>query len=193
MTDAIAPRAPRAPRSDARRRREALLAAAADGFRAEGYGVSLESIAERAGVGRATLYRNFKDRGALALAIFAAEVDALGGAIDPDVPIRETVASMIRQGASTLALFARIAADLGEDEANIIAFRGLADRLESLLAPAVAAALVRGELAPGTTAHHIILTIRMAGTLLLPRMTPDEATQCLSEALELLFSGLRPR
>ncbi|WP_294298322.1 TetR family transcriptional regulator [uncultured Sphingomonas sp.] len=193
MTDPAAPRAPRAPRQDAQRRRQALLAAAADAFRAEGYGVRLESIAEKAGVGRATLYRNFKDRGALAIAIFAAEVEALVGMIDPAAPIRETVAAMIRQGASALTLFARIAADLGEDEANIIAFRALGDRLDALLTPAVDAARARGELGADTTAHHIVLTVRMAGGLLLPHMTRDEQVDCLSEALDLLFSGLRPR
>ncbi|MFD1788763.1 TetR/AcrR family transcriptional regulator [Sphingomonas floccifaciens] len=170
-----------------------MLAAAAEGFRAEGYGVSLESIAERAGVGRATLYRNFKDRGALAIAIFAAEVSALEGTIDPARPIRETVAAMIRQGASALTLFARIAADLGEDEANVTAFRALGDRLEAMLAPAVMAAAARGELAAGVTTHHIVLTVRMVGGLLLPRMTADELSACLTEALDLMFSGLRPR
>ncbi len=187
------PRPARAPRQDAQRRRHALLAAAAEGFRAEGYGIPLEAIAERAGVGRATLYRNFKDRGALAIAIFAAEVDALTGTIDPAAPIRDTVAAMIRRGASALTLFARIAADLGEDEANIVAFRALGDRLEALLAPAVDAALVRGELAAGTTTHHIVLSVRMVGGLLLARMSEDEQAACISEALDLVFSGLRPR
>lgn len=192
-TDAATPRPPRAPRQDARRRRDALLVAAAAAFRAEGYGVPLESIAERAGVGRATLYRNFKDRSALAIAIFAAEVEALTSTIDAAAPIRETIAAMIRRGASALTLFARIAAELGEDEANIIAFRALGDRLEALLAPAVEAARARGELAADTTAHHIVLIVRMVGGLILPHMTPDELSDCLSEALDLLFSGLRPR
>lgn len=193
MTAVSTERRTRAPRQDAQRRREALLAAAAAGFSAEGYGVSLESIAERAGVGRATLYRNFKDRGALAIAIFAAEVDALAGTIDPAAPIRETVAATIRQGASALTLFARIAADLGEDEANIIAFRALGERLEALLAPAVDAARARGELAADVTTHHILLTVRMVGGLLLPRMTPQELCDGVSDALDLVFAGLRPR
>ena len=46
-------------RSDARENRERILAAAAEAFAAEGLGVSLVEIARRAGVGNATLHRNF--------------------------------------------------------------------------------------------------------------------------------------
>ena len=48
-------------RSDARERREALLTAGEQCFREQGFTVPLEQIADRAGVGRGTLYRNFKD------------------------------------------------------------------------------------------------------------------------------------
>ncbi|MEH3160406.1 MAG: hypothetical protein PGN08_16725 [Sphingomonas taxi] len=99
-------------------------------------------------------------------------MEALIGTIDPAAPIRETIAAMVRQGASALTLFARIAADLGEDEANIIAFRALGDRLEALLAPAVEAARARGELSADVTTHHIVLTVRMAGSLI---PTPHDA------------------
>jgi AcrR family transcriptional regulator len=52
-------------RRDALVRRERILAAAVEVFRSEGLDVPLEKIADRAGVGRATLYRNFPDREAL--------------------------------------------------------------------------------------------------------------------------------
>jgi AcrR family transcriptional regulator len=52
-------------RQDARVRRERILLAAQALFRTEGLNVPLEKIAEAAGVGRATLYRNFPDREAL--------------------------------------------------------------------------------------------------------------------------------
>jgi AcrR family transcriptional regulator len=52
-------------RQDARVRRDRILLAAQELFRTEGLGVPLEKIAEAAGVGRATLYRNFQDREAL--------------------------------------------------------------------------------------------------------------------------------
>jgi AcrR family transcriptional regulator len=51
--------APRCLRSDARENRDRILAAAAQAFADEGAGVSLVEIARRAGVGNATLHRNF--------------------------------------------------------------------------------------------------------------------------------------
>jgi len=51
--------APRCLRSDARENRDRILAAAAQAFADEGAGVSMIEIARRAGVGNATLHRNF--------------------------------------------------------------------------------------------------------------------------------------
>ena len=52
-------------RVDARRNLEQLLAAARDLVAEKGAGVALEEVAQRAGVGIATLYRRFPDRTAL--------------------------------------------------------------------------------------------------------------------------------
>jgi AcrR family transcriptional regulator len=56
-------------RVDARRNRERLLMAARDGFVEQGVDVPLEEVAQRAGVGIATLYRRFPDRVALMRAV----------------------------------------------------------------------------------------------------------------------------
>jgi AcrR family transcriptional regulator len=60
MTDLLAQRRPH--RADAARNFEALLVAARDAFTELGVEASLEEIARRAGVGIATLYRNFPTR-----------------------------------------------------------------------------------------------------------------------------------
>jgi AcrR family transcriptional regulator len=65
-------------RKDAARRRDALREAAAAEFAERGLDVPLDAIADRAGVGRATLYRNFADRNELVLAVFAGHVEDLG-------------------------------------------------------------------------------------------------------------------
>ena len=65
-------------RKDAADRRTALLRAAADVFAEEGIDTPLDRIAERAGVGRATLYRNFANRTEIALAVLLVEVESLG-------------------------------------------------------------------------------------------------------------------
>jgi AcrR family transcriptional regulator len=67
----------RAMRSDARRNREKLLLAAVELFAGAGEDVALEAIAERAGVGIGTLYRNFPTREALAEAAYRNEVQRL--------------------------------------------------------------------------------------------------------------------
>ena len=52
-------------RSDARRNRDRILAAAGELYVEQGVDVPLEEVARRAGVGIATLYRRFPDRGQL--------------------------------------------------------------------------------------------------------------------------------
>jgi AcrR family transcriptional regulator len=64
-------------RADARRNFDALLAAARDVFSEEGVDAPLEDIARRAGVGIATLYRNFPRRQDLFDAVYIGEVEEL--------------------------------------------------------------------------------------------------------------------
>ncbi|MGW5115870.1 TetR/AcrR family transcriptional regulator [Streptomyces noursei] len=74
MADAGAPRPLRA---DARRNREKILTAAVRAFATEGLDAHLERIAKEAGVGSATLYRNFPTREALIEAVYRNEVAQL--------------------------------------------------------------------------------------------------------------------
>ena len=70
-------RGARAPRADALRNREHLLATAEQHFAEHGVGGSLDAIAKRAGVGAGTLYRHFPTREALLAALLTARDDAL--------------------------------------------------------------------------------------------------------------------
>ncbi|HJD82247.1 helix-turn-helix domain-containing protein [Kitasatospora aureofaciens] len=58
-------------RRDAQRNRDLLLAAAREMFSRHGLDVPLDQIAKEAGVGNATLYRNFPTREALVAEVFA--------------------------------------------------------------------------------------------------------------------------
>lgn len=90
-------------RRDARRNREAILDAARELF-AESADVPMCEVARRAGVGQATLYRNFPDRRALAAEILGEQVErivllAAEHAGDPDaffVLLRSLVEGMVR-------------------------------------------------------------------------------------------------
>ena len=64
-------------RVDARRNFDAILEAAATAYAELGAGVSMDEIARRAGVGVATLYRNFPTRTALMEAVYLASVHEL--------------------------------------------------------------------------------------------------------------------
>jgi AcrR family transcriptional regulator len=77
-------------RADARRNRDKVLRAARAAFAASGYGVPLDEIAARAGVGPGTVYRHFPAKEALFQAVVTARVEDLiddararAGADDP--------------------------------------------------------------------------------------------------------------
>ena len=82
-------------RADARRNRDAIVAAARAAFAAADDSVPLEGIARDAGVGIGTLYRHFPTREALVEAVYAAELDdvtdsapALLARFPPDAALR---------------------------------------------------------------------------------------------------------
>lgn len=76
------PASTRKARSDGQRNRELLIRVAKDAFTEEGAGVSLDSIAKKAGVGAGTLYRHFPTRESLLEAVYRAEVDMLAEAAE---------------------------------------------------------------------------------------------------------------
>lgn len=83
-------------RADARRNRDAILRAAREAFEADGVFTSLDGIALRAGVGNATLYRNFPTRDDLlagvietSFAAALAEADELARTLSPRAALAE--------------------------------------------------------------------------------------------------------
>jgi len=101
-------------RADARRNYEALLAAAAETFSAHGTDAPLDEIARRAGVGNATLYRNFPTRRELIVAVCANEVEALRDHAEhfADIPPREALIAWLDKFAEHIAANKGLAAAL---------------------------------------------------------------------------------
>jgi AcrR family transcriptional regulator len=64
-------------RKDAQERLDRLIDAAVELYASDGYDVPFEKIAERAGVSRPTLHRNFPDRDALSAAVLKVHMDEL--------------------------------------------------------------------------------------------------------------------
>lgn len=88
--------APRAMRADAFRNREAILLEARKTFEEEGVLASLDGIALRAGVGNATLYRNFPTRDDLLFAVMEvnlasvlADADEISRSLDASEAVAE--------------------------------------------------------------------------------------------------------
>lgn len=180
-------------RRDAMERREALIAAARECFARDGYFVPLEEIADRAGVGRGTLYRNFKDRMALALAIFEHELDQVGHRVDATLPLDQALVRVVMQGAGAAALFARLATDMPLDADNRAAFEQLRHRLERLLQPLADRGHADGTLAPELGARELVLATRMAGGLKLFHLSEAERCEQVEAAVVLVMRGLSPR
>src|ERR1700716_2418818 len=67
----------RPPRTDAVRNRQLLLGAAAEGFAEQGTEVSIAEIAQRAGVGKGTVFRHFVTKEDLIAAIMGEMIDSL--------------------------------------------------------------------------------------------------------------------
>lgn len=70
-------RAPRPHRADAARNFDAVLEAAREVFTERGFDAPLEEVADRAGVGIATLYRNFPTREVLVENVYIVEIQAV--------------------------------------------------------------------------------------------------------------------
>src|SRR5271156_2374714 len=93
-------------RADARRNRDRVLEAARTSFGAEGWDVSLDEIARRAGVGAGTVYRHFPTKEALfeavvfdRLAELVEEARALLDDLDPGSAFWSFVERLAREGA----------------------------------------------------------------------------------------------
>jgi AcrR family transcriptional regulator len=143
-------------RADARRNRDQLLLAARDVFVEAGPDAPLEDVAQRAGVGIATLYRRFPDRSALMRAVV---LDVLGRtayearlalAEEPDA-FQALIRYMHR--AVDLRVAAVIPALLGQvslDDEEMLQARGAASRpLQAIIDAAHSACTLRPDVTFG--------------------------------------------
>ncbi len=178
-------------RKDAQRNRDAVLAAARELF-AECADPPMYEIAKRAGVGQATLYRNFPDRRDLAAALIVEQMEqteelAAEYAGDPDaffLLIRNVVETMARfHGLGELA---REDACLGSalDRRR----RRLAELLKEPLKDAKAAGTVRRDL----TTDDVFLMISMIKGAVERADGPAARAAAASRALTLMLGGLAP-
>jgi AcrR family transcriptional regulator len=130
-------------RSDARRNRELLVAAAARVFAAQGVDAPLDAVARDAGVGNATMYRNFPTREAMLEAVLHERYQQLASSAEELLAVTPPDAALI--------------AWLGEFVAYSQTFRGLPDPVLATLRD------------QGSALHDSCETMRIAAARLLVR------------------------
>jgi AcrR family transcriptional regulator len=176
-------------RKDASENRKAILAAARELF-ADSTDVAMSTIAKRAGVGQATLYRNFPNRGALAAEIIDERFEQIAALAaehegDPDaflVILRSLIDGIVSMYA--LAVLAR--SDAETDSHIQRARQRMRALLEGPLSDAKGAGLVRRDLA----VEDVLLIMAMGRGAM--EGLPDAAARSAvaHRVLALLLSGV---
>lgn len=183
-------------RSDAAANRAAIVAAARDLFADAGADVPLDAIADRAGVGIATLYRRFPDRHALVRAVALETIDGLCAALalaeaepDPALAWRRFAGAAVdaRIGAVAPALAPTPHLDVRGDPEVAAAREQMLARAERLVARCHRAGTIRKDVSASEALLAIIVVTRP-----LPNIPAELSTRVAPRMLTLLEAGLRP-
>ena len=183
----------KAPRADALRNRERIVTAASEMFTEFGPDVPLDEIARRAGVGNATVYRNFPDRDALVREVVCSVMDrtseaaelALAQSGDAFGALERFVHASADERIT--ALCPMVQGTFDQYHPDLVAARVRIERLvEQLMDRARAAGQLRGDVSVGDL---------MVAVAQLSR--PPAGTGCLTldgfvhRTLQLFLDGLR--
>ena len=179
-------------RSDAAARRDLILDAANGVFAEYGVNAPLELVIEQAGVGRATLYRNFPDRGALMSALLERSLSAIQAraeALQGDDDALFALLQHLALGIATAAPLSDYWRAIDRDHPVIAAARRRITGIFSApLQRAIDAGLCRSDFTPA----DITLITGMLGASLRGG-SPATRRVLARRALDLLCAGLRPR
>ncbi len=177
-------------RADAQANREKILQAALFQFAQDGPEASLNEVARRAGVGVATLYRNFPTRDSLVAAVYAQELYALGSAVDeylaamaPDEALdawgtRFLDYATTKRGLGEALQAARASGDITVDPRTVLI--GAMDKL-------LAAGREAGTITSDATGEELLLAL--GGLWSLPH--DDQFPVRAQRLLGLVFAGVR--
>ncbi|MCC3275673.1 MULTISPECIES: TetR/AcrR family transcriptional regulator [unclassified Arthrobacter] len=155
-------------RADARRNRDALIAAARHVFDAGDVELRFDDFARLAGVGTGTLYRHFPTREALAEAVYQEEIDSLcerAGELQDAMPAEEALEAflhgMVDHMESQKGLGATLAVLLsGSTTAIADGTRKLTSAVDTLVTAAAAAGTIRKDIGAGA----VLLALHGIGT-----------------------------
>jgi AcrR family transcriptional regulator len=178
-------------RSDAKRNREAILAAARQLF-ADCSDVPMCEVARRAGVGQATLYRNFPDRSSLAAALLTEHMEdverlAIEHAGDPDA-----VFLLLRSIVENMARFYSLGQLAREDACLGSALDRRRRRLGELVKQPLREAKAAGMLRCDVTIDDLFMVVGMVRGAMDGADGAAARAAAGSRALALVLDGLAP-
>ncbi|MEU3516298.1 TetR/AcrR family transcriptional regulator [Streptomyces sp. NPDC006654] len=185
-------KAPR-PRADALRNRERIVTAAREMFTEHGNDVPLDEIARRAGVGNATLYRNFPDRDALVREVVCSVMDRTSEAAE--LALAETgdafgaLERFVHTSADerVSALCPMVSSTFDKNHPDLEAAR---ERCEQLIGQLMDRAKAAGQLRPDVGVGDLMIAVAQLSR-------PPAGTGCLindrfvHRHLQLFLDGLR--
>ncbi len=176
----------RALRADARRNRDAIIAAAREVFDRDEH-LRFDDFASRAGVGVGTLYRHFPTREALAAAVYQGEVATLcDEARNPRRAATENLEAFLRGFVEYLVAHAGLARTLaGVVDPAVQADGGM--KLESTVTDLLAQAANDGTGRNDVAAGAVLIVLHGIGSATERPLWASESRA----AIELLIAGLR--
>ena len=180
-------------RADAAKNRLRILEAAEEVFAAEGVNASVDAVAERAGLGVGTLYRNFPTKEALFEAIVVLRIDELSRAIesvaeaeDPGEAFFDFLRLLAERAALKRDLFAALATagiDIKSQCAETY------DRMHQAIAQLLERAQTGGAVRLDIDASEAIGLV--VGTCLAAEQSPGFVGSS-GRMLDVVFDGMRP-
>jgi AcrR family transcriptional regulator len=172
-------------RSDARENRARIMDAAREALADSGE-ISMNRIAQRAGVGPGTLYRNFATREALVLAVYESEVERLVGSV-PELLASRSPREALRHWTTDLVEAMRKKNGLGD----ALSASGHQAAIESTYEPVIGAItrLLEAGKADGTFRADADPRdfLQLTGALWRATIGPEDRSQPM---LELILDGL---
>ncbi|WP_106743591.1 TetR/AcrR family transcriptional regulator [Yoonia maritima] len=169
-------------RTDARRNRDALLDAAEQVFAHQGASAPLELVHLKAGLGRATLYRNFPDRQALLFALADRAMQRIESETNEFWSFLTTAAEFVAQSEAVQAIWEEATQDTPAIESG-------RKRLTDIADGHLRAAKRAGQVSENIQVSDIMLILRMIGGAA-RRQPPESRKSTAQRALALLHDGM---
>jgi len=177
-------------RKNARANRERILAAAEAVFGASGELGSTEDVADRAGVGIATVFRHFPTKEALIEATLVRQFDRLNeqasrfaGGPDPGHAVRRLIVTLVETSSTKLTLISLV----GESGQLPPAVQEATSQVQATISGILARAKDEGAVAEDVTVDEFFLLVR---GLAQGAATMPAAPVTLDRAIEIICRGL---